>query len=117
VNVTAIAAGSVNVSAGSGVSGTIVGGGNVNVSGSEVSAAVISTGGNVASSGDSSGAKVGAFSGVATPATQQTAQDAEKTVASQSLSQTTNDDDEKKKRPGPVLAKRVGRVTVILPKS
>jgi len=117
VNVTAIAAGSVNVSAGSGVSGTIVGGGNVNVSGSEVSAAVISTGGNVASSGDSSGAKVGAFSGVAVPGTQQTAQDAEKTVASQSLSQTTNDDDEKKKRPGPVLAKRVGRVTVILPKS
>jgi len=42
---------------------------------------------------------------------------AEKTVASQTASQTTNDKDENKDHEGPVLAKRVGRVTVILPKS
>lgn len=80
--------------------------------------------------GDSSGAKVidasgsdsatkSAFEGVSTTATEQSVQSADKTLADQTVAQ-NDEDDEKKKRSagkGPALMRRVGRVTVILPKA
>ncbi len=119
VAVTVLAGGAASVSAGQTISGTIVGGGSVNVAGADVSASVISTGGSATTSGNTSGASVGAFAGVAAPAAQKTVESGDKTVASQSLAQ-AGDDDEKKKRAaakGPTLVRRIGRVTVILPKS
>jgi filamentous hemagglutinin family protein len=117
VSVTALAGGSASVS-GQSISGNIVGGGNVNVSGSEISASVISTGGSTTTSGNTAGSSIGAFSGVAAPAAQKTAEEGEKTLASKSLAQ--DDDDEKQKRAtgkGPSLLRRIGRVRVILPKT
>jgi hypothetical protein len=115
VNVTALAGGNASVGGGGTVSGTIVGGGNVSVAGSEVTAAAISTGGSV--SGSTSGATT-AFAGVATTAAQKTTEDADKTVASTSATQTDEEDEKKKRGTGnaPVLAQKVSRVTVILPK-
>ena len=111
VNVTAFAGGAANVS-GSTVSGIVVSGGDATVTGSEwVTASVISTGGSA------NGAQGSAFAGVAAPAAQKTTDDAEKTVASNTA--TTDDQDELKKRAaskGAVLAQKVSRVTVILPK-
>jgi filamentous hemagglutinin family protein len=116
VTVTALAGGSASVSAGESVTGTIVGGGNVSVAGSSVSASVISTGGSTATSGDASGAATGAFNGVSSSTAQKSTDSADKTLAANDS--TTLQEDEKKKRDagsGPVLARPVGRVTVILP--
>ena len=57
-----------------------------------------------------------AFAGVAATVAQKTTEDASTTVANKSLAQ-NDDEDEKKKRGNakPVLARRVSRVTVILP--
>ncbi len=119
VSVTAIAGGTANVSAGANVTGSIVGAGAVNVAGGEITASVISASGNTSTSGNSSGASIGAFASAAAPAAQKTTEDADKTVASKSLAQ-GEDEDEKKKRAaakGPTLLRRIGRVTVILPKA
>jgi filamentous hemagglutinin family protein len=118
VSVTAVAGGSATVSSGGAVSGSIVGGGGVNVAGSEVSAALISTKGSVSASGDASGSRVGAFTSVTAPTVQRVSDSADKTVAADNSTQLQ--DDEKKKRLAqnkPVLVRRVGRVTVILPAS
>jgi filamentous hemagglutinin family protein len=116
VSVTALAGGSASVSAGESVSGTIVGGANVSVAGSSVSASVISTGGNTSTSGDASGAATGAFSGVSASTAQKSSDSADKTLTASATS--TLEEEDKKKRntgSGPVLSRRVGRVTVILP--
>ncbi|MDB6031754.1 MAG: Filamentous hemagglutinin family outer membrane protein [Verrucomicrobiales bacterium] len=110
---TAIGGGAVSVSAGGSVSGTVVGGGNVSVSGADVGGALVVGSGSVSAD---SGAKVGAFSNVSAPATQQTTQDATKTVAAKPAED--DEEENKKKRAAasaPVLSKTTGRVTVILP--
>jgi hypothetical protein len=105
------------MNAGGTIAGTIVGAGNVNVSGSEITASVISTGGNANTSGNTAGATVGAFTSVAAPAAQKTVEAGDKTVASDTTSLANAEDDKKKRASakGPVLVRRVGRVTVILP--
>jgi hypothetical protein len=115
VSVTLVAGGTANVS-GQSVSGSVVGGGDVSVAGSDVTASVISTGGTATSGGTTAAGN--AFSGVAATAAPQAVESGDKTVASQTLTQ-NDDEDEKKKRAGkgPALSHRVGRVTVILPKS
>ncbi len=118
VAVTALAGGAATVSAGEGVSGSIVGGGNVSVSGSEVTASVISTGGSASTSGDASGAAVGAFNGVSSAAAEKTTEDAQEVVAAQAEDKSMEDEAKKQSGgKGPALTKRVGRVTVILPKT
>lgn len=118
VSVTALAGGAASVSGGGSVAGTIAGGGNVSVSGAEVAASVVSTGGGASVSGDSSSASVGAFGTVAVAAAQKVVEAADKAVASAASSAVAAGEEEKKKlRPRPpVLLRRVGRVTVILPK-
>jgi filamentous hemagglutinin family protein len=119
VSVTAVAGGSATVSAGGSVSGSIVGGSGVNVAGSEVSAALISTRGNVAATGDTTGSKVGAFNAVTAPTVQRVSESADKTVAADNSAQLKEEEDKKKRlaQNKPALVRRVGRVTVILPKS
>lgn len=114
VTITAVAAGTASVK-GDSVSGKIAAGGDVSVSGVSVSADAISTGGKV--SGDTSGAKGGAFASVAAPTAQKTSDDADQAIAGKELAK-QDDAEEKKKHAeakGPVLARSVGRVTVILP--
>jgi filamentous hemagglutinin family protein len=119
VSVTAVAGGTASVSAGGSVSGSIVGGSGVSVAGSEVSAALISSHGSVAASGDTSGSKVGAFNSVAAPTVQRVSDSADKTVATETTAKLQDEDDSKKRvaQNKPALVRRVGRVTVILPKS
>jgi filamentous hemagglutinin family protein len=120
VNVTAIGSGNVSVTAGGTVSGTIVGVGSVTASGSSIDAALLSQ--NVSASGNLSGAQVGFGQANAAGATSQSAlnnDDQGKKVAFNDQGG-GDDTDEKKKlartaRPG--LVRRVGRVTVILPKN
>ena len=115
-NVTALAQGSVSVSAGGTISGTIIGIGSVNASGSSVDAALLSQ--NVTASGDvSSSSQVGFSQGTAANATSQSLQTEDQARAVASAS-TDGDAEELKrgKRELPLLSRSVGRVTVILPK-
>jgi hypothetical protein len=116
---TVLSSGSVSMNAGGTIAGSIVGAGNVNVSGSEITASVISTGGNANTSGNTAGSTVGAFTSVAAPAAQKTVEAGDKTVASDTTSLGNAEDDKKKRASakGPVLVRRVGRVTVILPET
>ncbi|PWU12962.1 MAG: hypothetical protein C5B50_20360 [Verrucomicrobia bacterium] len=119
--VTVLAGASANVSAGQSVVGSVVGVGNVSVTGFDTSGvSVVSTAGNASSSSaNGSVGSVGAFAGVAAPAAQKTVESADKTIASDSATQSNQEDDKKKKNiaKGPTLMHRVGRVTVILPNS
>jgi filamentous hemagglutinin family protein len=112
INVTALAGGNASVSGGGSVSGTVIGGGDVSLSGGDVSATAISTGGGV--SGGSGGNA--AFAGVAAPTAQKTTQDASQQVASDQSGSSDDEDQKKKRGKPPVLAQKVSRVTVILPK-
>ena len=112
VSVTALAGGTASVSAGDKVSGSIVSGGSSSVGGATVDASVISTGGTT--SGDTGGGKGNAFSSVAAPVAAKTTESADKTVAK--ATEEKSDEDELKKKKPVQLAKRVSRVTVILPK-
>ncbi|MCI0362319.1 MAG: hypothetical protein L0219_00460, partial [Phycisphaerales bacterium] len=113
VNVTALAGGNATVAGGGTISGTIVGIGSANVSGASVDAAILSQ--NISTSGDVSAAQTGFAQGTAAASTSQSVQteDQAKTVAAAK----TEEDDEKKRKPRdmPLLARTVGRVTVILP--
>jgi filamentous hemagglutinin family protein len=113
---TVLSSGSVSMNAGGTIAGSIVGAGNVNVSGSEITASVISTGGNANTSGNTAGSTVGAFTSVAAPTAQKSVEAADKTVASDTTSLANAEDDKKKRASakGPVLVRRVGRVTVLL---
>jgi filamentous hemagglutinin family protein len=112
INVTALAGGNASVSGGGSVAGTVIGGGDVSLSGGDVSAEAISTGGGV--SGGSGGNA--AFAGVAAPAAQKTSQDASQQIASDQSGSSDDEDQKKKRGKPPVLAQKVSRVTVILPK-
>jgi filamentous hemagglutinin family protein len=123
VAVTAIGSGNVSVSsAGGSISGTIVGVGNVSVSGASVDAAMLSQG-NVSANNANVGSSAAFTSANAAGATSQSTaanaeQQAKQTFAASGSS--TDEDDLKKKRapgPSPVITRRTGRVTVILPKS
>jgi filamentous hemagglutinin family protein len=110
VSVTALAQGTINVTSGGTVSGTIIGVGGVSASGSSIDANLESNNGV---SGDTSGSK-GLAPGTAANATSQaaSASDASDTAAK---SDTTGDDDPLKKKKNITLARKVGRVTVLLP--
>ena len=118
INVTAIGVGNVSVAAGGSVSGTIVGVAGLAASGSSIDAALLSQ--NVTTSGSLAGAQVGFAAANAAGSTSQSAlsgdQETKKTIVAPAEETT---DDMKKRRGGapPTVARRVGRVTVILPKS
>ena len=119
VNVTAIGSGNVSVSAGGTVSGTIVGVGGVSASGSSIDASLLSQNTVSANNANVGSSQVFAQANAAGATSQSTAgTDQEMKKAATSVTQQDQDD---KKKPGagngPVLARRVGRVTVILPKS
>jgi hypothetical protein len=123
VAVTAIGSGSVNVSSGGTVSGTIVGVGNVSVSGASVDAAMLSQGNVSANSANVGSSSVFTSANAAGATSQSTAANSEQQVKKTVVANADSSNDEeqlKKKRApdaGPVINRRVGRVTVILPKS
>ena len=116
---TLLSGGSANVTATAGsVSGTVVGIGGVNASGGAgVTASVL--GQNVSIGGGAAQSTLGTTA--AATATSQAAAQQANTDTKQQLAKDTTDqeeDDPKKKRSkAPVLTRRVGRVTVILPKT
>jgi filamentous hemagglutinin family protein len=113
---TLLSGGSASVSAtAGGISGTIVGIGGVSACGGPVTASLL--GQSVSVGGGPAQSTLGTTATATTTsqaAAQQASSDSEKQTA---LPDTSSSDDEKKKRAAklPVLTKRVGRVTVILP--
>jgi hypothetical protein len=105
----------VTATAGS-VSGTIIGIGGVNASGGAgVTAAVL--GQNVSIGGAAATSTLGATAAT-TSSSAAAAQQANTDTTQQLANDTTQEDDSKKKQAkAPVLTRRVGRVTVILPKA
>ena len=113
---TLLSGGTANVTATAGsVSGTVIGIGGVNASGGAgITAAVL--GQNVSIGGGVAQSTLGTTA-AATSTSQAAAQQANTDTQQQLAKDTTQDDDEKKKKAkAPVLTRRVGRVTVILPK-
>ncbi len=114
---TLLSGGTANVTATAGsVSGTVIGIGGVNASGGAgITAAVL--GQNVSIGGGAAQSTLGTTA-TATSTSQAAAQQANTDTQQQLAKDTTQEDDEKKKKAkGPVLTRRVGRVTVILPKA
>jgi hypothetical protein len=114
---TLLSGGTANVTATAGsVSGTVIGIGGVNASGGAgITAAVL--GQNVSIGGGVAQSTLGTTA-AATSTSQAAAQQANADNQQQLAKDTTQDDDEKKKKAkAPVLTRRVGRVTVILPKA
>jgi len=112
VNVTALAQGTANVSAGGSISGTIIAVGGISASGSSIDASLLSQ--NVSATGDTSGSTQGFAQGTAANATSAAASNDTASQKAQDSSTGDNGDDEKKKKTI-TLAKKVGRVTVLLP--
>jgi filamentous hemagglutinin family protein len=111
---TLLSAGSADVSAGGTVAGVIIGVGGANVSGT-VTADVL--GQNVSVNGGTAQSTLGTTA-TATAASQSAANQATSDAAKEVASDNSDDDDKKKKgKGGPALARRTGRVTVILPKA
>jgi filamentous hemagglutinin family protein len=111
---TLLSAGAADVSAGGTVAGVIIGVGGANVSGT-VTADVL--GQNVSVNGGSAQSTLGTTA-TATAASQSAANQATSDAAKEVASDNSDDDDKKKKgKGGPALARRTGRVTVILPKA
>lgn len=115
---TLLSGGTANVTATAGsISGTVIGIGGVTASGGAgITASVL--GQNVSIGGGVAQSTLGTTA-TATAASQAAAQQANTDTQQQLAKDTTQDDDEKKKKEnakGPVLTRRVGRVTVILPK-
>lgn len=110
-----LSAGNANVAAGGTVSGTIIGVGGISASAGRMDASLLSQ--NVSVGGGQAQSTLGS-SASATTASQSAAQQAN-SDAKQQLAQDLNkdDDDAKRNKKGPVLTRRVGRVTVILPPS
>jgi filamentous hemagglutinin family protein len=111
---TVLSAGSANVTGGGTISGTIIGVGGASVSGvGGVTASVL--GQNVSVNGGAAQSTLGS-SASATSASQSAAQQANSQATQQVASDdNANDDQKKKKTEG--LARNVGRVTVILPRT
>ncbi len=114
---TLLSGGTANVTATAGtVSGTVIGVGGVNASGGGgVTAAVM--GQNVSIGGAAATSTLGATAAT-TSTSAAAAQQASSDTTQQLAKDTTPEDESKKKQAkGPVLTRRVGRVTVILPKT
>ncbi len=116
-NGTVFSAGVANVTAGGTISGTLVGIGGVNASGGEgVSATLVSQNVSVGGQqGESTLGTAAAPSASSQSAAQQATSDTKEKIAANN--KTDDEDDQKKKRAQPSLTRRVGRVTVILPKA
>jgi hypothetical protein len=113
---TVLSGGTANLSAGGTVAGIVIGVSGANVSGAlGVTADVLSQ--NASVNGAASQSTLGTTA-TATTASQNAAGQATDDAKQQVASDDTQDDEKKKKKgPGPALARRVGRVTVILPKA
>ena len=114
---TLLSGGTANVTATAGsISGTVIGIGGVNASGGAgVTAAVL--GQNVSIGGGAATSTLGATAAT-TSSSAAAAQQANTDTTQQLAKDTTQEDDSKKKQAkAPVLTRRVGRVTVILPKT
>jgi filamentous hemagglutinin family protein len=110
---TLLSAGNANVSAGGTVSGTIIGVGGVSASAAKVDATLLSQ--NVSIGGGQSQSTLGTAA-TASTASQSAAQQASSETKEKATGDNKQEDDLKKKKlDRPLLAKRVGRVTVILP--
>ena len=110
VDVTAVSGGGVNIAAAGSVSGTIVGGGEVSVSGDSIDAAV--RGGSVSTAGNTSSVNIGVPpSNVA----KETAEVASNVSATTAKASSGDDEEFKSKKKGIALARKVSRVTVLLP--
>jgi len=119
INVTAIGVGNVTASAGGTVSGTIVGVGGVSASGNSIDASLLSQ--NVTTSGSlAAGSQVGFAAANAAGATSQSAlsgdQETKKTLVSAAVDDSNTDEGKKRRGLTPTITRRIGRVTVILPK-
>jgi len=110
VSVTALAQGSINVNSGGTISGTIIGVGGISASGGSIDANLES---NSSISGDTSGSK-GLAQGTAANATANAASASDQTPAAAKSDASTNDDPLKKNK-GITLARKISRVTVLLP--
>jgi filamentous hemagglutinin family protein len=110
---TLLSAGTANIAAGGTVSGTIVAVGGISASAGTISATLLSQ--NVSVGGGQSQSTLG--SSATATATSQAASQQANSDAQQQVSPDNNKDDDKKKAKGPTITRRVGRVTVILPKS
>lgn len=110
---TLLSAGNANIAAGGTVSGTIIGVGGVSATGGKIDATILSQ--NVSIGGGQSQSTLG-NSANATATSQAAAQQANNDAQQQVSGDNSNDEDLKKKGKGPALTRRVGRVTVILPK-
>jgi filamentous hemagglutinin family protein len=110
---TVLSGGTANLAAGGTVAGSVIGIGGVNASaGQGVTADVL--GQNVSINGGASQSTLGATA-AASSSSQSAAQQSTTEAHEQVAATTTDGDANKKKAKGPVLAKRTGRVTVILP--
>jgi hypothetical protein len=112
---TILSGGTANLSAGGTISGTVIGIGGVNATGGQGVTATL-LGQSVSANGSQAQSTLG--TSAAATSTSQGAAQAATTDAKQQVGSdgTKEDDDKKKKTDRPVLARRVGRVTVILPK-
>jgi hypothetical protein len=114
-NGTLLSAGTANIAAGGTVAGTIVAVGGIGVSGGSVTATLLSQ--SVSVGGGQAQSTLGSSAG-ATATSQAAAQQANSQAQEQVSGDDKKDDDNKKKgAKGPTITRRVGRVTVILPKS
>ena len=114
---TALSAGSLNLQTGGTASGVVIGVQGVTTSSGSLSGNLTALGQNVSVNGGAAVSTLGTTA-AATTASQSAANQANsETQQVASTTTTTQDDDLNKKRKGPMLTKRVGRVTVILPKS
>ncbi|HTH46804.1 MAG TPA: filamentous hemagglutinin N-terminal domain-containing protein [Candidatus Limnocylindria bacterium] len=113
VTATVLAQGAANVSAGGTVSGTIAGIGSANVSGTSIDASVLSA--NATTSGATSGQVGFAAANVAGATASSASAATSDTKATTVAEDRGDDDDQRRKDKKPVLARTIGRVTVILP--
>jgi filamentous hemagglutinin family protein len=108
VNVTAFSGGNVDISAAGNISGTVISGGSVNASGDSITASLISD--SISTSGNANGATEGIPQSNVAQNNPQTADNADVTT-----SKSDGQDDAELKKKSITLARRVGRVTVVLP--
>jgi filamentous hemagglutinin family protein len=113
---TVLSGGSANLSAGGTIAGTVIGVSGVQASsGQGITASLLSQ--NVSVAGGQSQSTLGTTA-TATSTSQAAASTATADARQQVLGEASEEDDKKKKKgAAPTLARRVGRVTVILPKS
>jgi trimeric autotransporter adhesin len=112
VNVTALGGLGVSINASGTVSGTVISGGNVSVSGEAITANLVAA--TVSASGDTTQATMGVPGSNVAKVDAQTTEDAN-TVAMQTTDINNDDDTRKKKGQTITLARKVSRVTVVLP--